>query len=79
MAVIQKTATRGLSCCADIFMVELLLFSSDNRDDQLPRTCVLTFLSRLDSSNLQHERVIEELVLALLKKVSITHDHVSCS
>ncbi|GAA6213898.1 probable methyltransferase TARBP1 isoform X1 [Lates japonicus] len=45
-----------------------VIVTSDNRDDQLPRTCVLTFLSRLDSSNLQHERVIEELVMALLKK-----------
>ncbi|XP_040906647.1 probable methyltransferase TARBP1 isoform X2 [Toxotes jaculatrix] len=42
--------------------------TSDNRDDQFPRTCVLGFLSRLDSSNLQHERVIEELVISLLKK-----------
>ncbi|XP_054455903.1 probable methyltransferase TARBP1 [Anoplopoma fimbria] len=42
--------------------------TSDNRDDQLPRTCVLAFLSRLDSSNLQHERLIEELVMDLLKK-----------
>lgn len=47
----------------------LLLFSSDNRDDHLPRTCVLGFLSRLDSSNLQHQRLMEELVMALLKKV----------
>ncbi|XP_056252334.1 probable methyltransferase TARBP1 [Seriola aureovittata] len=42
--------------------------TSDDRDEQLPRTCVLAFLSRLDPSNLQHERVIEELVIALLKK-----------
>ncbi|XP_039995691.1 probable methyltransferase TARBP1 isoform X2 [Xiphias gladius] len=47
-----------------------VIATSDNRDDQLPRTCVLAFLSRLDSSNLQHERVIEELVMALLKKDS---------
>lgn len=47
----------------------LLLFSSDNRDDHLPRTCVLGFLSRLDSSNLHHQRLMEELVMALLKKV----------
>lgn len=52
------------------FTAELLLtFSSDNRDDQLPRTCVLAFLSRLDSSNLQHQKLIEELVMTLLKKV----------
>ncbi|KAK5853887.1 hypothetical protein PBY51_015007 [Eleginops maclovinus] len=42
--------------------------TSDNRDDQLPRTCVLAFLSRLDSSNEQHERLMEELVMDLLKK-----------
>ncbi|XP_070772317.1 probable methyltransferase TARBP1 [Enoplosus armatus] len=42
--------------------------TSDNRDDQLPRTCVLAFLSRLDSSNVQHERLIEELVMDLVKK-----------
>lgn len=47
----------------------VLVFSSDNRDDQLPRTCVLAFLSRLDPSNLQHERLMEELVMDLLKKV----------
>lgn len=56
------------------FSVErLLLFSSDNRDDQLPRICVLAFLSRLDSSNLQHEKLMEELVMALLKKVTKSH------
>uniref|UniRef100_A0A665X6P4 tRNA (guanosine(18)-2'-O)-methyltransferase TARBP1 n=1 Tax=Echeneis naucrates TaxID=173247 RepID=A0A665X6P4_ECHNA len=38
------------------------------RDEQLPRICALTLLSRLDSSNRQHERLIEELVMALLKK-----------
>lgn len=47
----------------------LLLFCSDNRDDQFPRTCVLAFLSRLESSNLQHETLMEDLVMALLKKV----------
>ncbi|XP_071336998.1 probable methyltransferase TARBP1 [Trachinotus anak] len=45
-----------------------VVVTSDNRDEQFPRTCVLAFLSRLDSSNLQHQRVIEELVMALLKK-----------
>uniref|UniRef100_A0A3B4VRX7 tRNA (guanosine(18)-2'-O)-methyltransferase TARBP1 n=1 Tax=Seriola dumerili TaxID=41447 RepID=A0A3B4VRX7_SERDU len=45
-----------------------VVVTSDNRDEQLPRTCVLAFLSRLDPSYLQHERVIEELVIALLKK-----------
>ncbi|XP_029030988.1 probable methyltransferase TARBP1 isoform X2 [Betta splendens] len=43
-------------------------FASNSRDDQLPRTCVLGFLSRLDSSNPQHQQLMEELVLALLKK-----------
>uniref|UniRef100_A0A8C3G6W9 tRNA (guanosine(18)-2'-O)-methyltransferase TARBP1 n=1 Tax=Cyclopterus lumpus TaxID=8103 RepID=A0A8C3G6W9_CYCLU len=37
------------------------------RDDQLPRTCVLAFLSHLESSNLQHERLMEELIMDLLK------------
>ncbi|XP_068183368.1 probable methyltransferase TARBP1 [Antennarius striatus] len=41
---------------------------SDSRDDQLPRTCAMAFLSRLDSSNLQHQRLMEELVMDLLKK-----------
>ncbi|XP_045927409.1 probable methyltransferase TARBP1 isoform X2 [Micropterus dolomieu] len=42
--------------------------TSDTRDDQFPRTCILAFLSRLDPSNLQHERLIEELVMDLVKK-----------
>lgn len=46
-----------------------LLFCSDNRDDQLPRTRVLTFLSCLDPSDQQHERLLEELVMQLLKMV----------
>ncbi|XP_071017263.1 probable methyltransferase TARBP1 [Oncorhynchus clarkii lewisi] len=41
---------------------------SDNRDDQLPRVCVVAFLSRLQPSNQLHERLMEELVLCLLKK-----------
>ncbi|XP_034754517.1 probable methyltransferase TARBP1 isoform X1 [Etheostoma cragini] len=52
----------GEECAANVAV------TSDNRDDQLPRTCVLAFLSRLDPSNLQHERLIEELVMDLLKK-----------
>lgn len=72
MALKKNSATRGLSCRADVITVErLLLFCSDNRDDQLPRTCALAFLSRLDSSNLQHQRLMEELVMDLLKKVQI--------
>ncbi|XP_064814240.1 probable methyltransferase TARBP1 isoform X1 [Oncorhynchus masou masou] len=41
---------------------------SDNRDDQFPRVCVMAFLSRLQPSNQLHERLMEELVLRLLKK-----------
>nr|XP_046257205.1 probable methyltransferase TARBP1 isoform X2 [Scatophagus argus] len=52
----------GEECAANVAV------TSDNRDDQLPRICVLAFLSRLDSSNLQHQRLMEELVLDLLKK-----------
>ncbi|XP_008276956.1 probable methyltransferase TARBP1 [Stegastes partitus] len=52
----------GEKCAANVAV------TSDSRDDQLPRTCVLAFLSRLDPSNLQHERLIEELVLDLLRK-----------
>lgn len=49
---------------------ELLLVPySDIRDDQLPRTCVLAFLSHLDSTNLQHQKLMEELVMTLIKKV----------
>ncbi|KAJ7987487.1 hypothetical protein DPEC_G00327010 [Dallia pectoralis] len=42
--------------------------SSDNRDDQFPRVCVLAFLSRLLPSNKLHERLMEDLVLRLLSK-----------
>ncbi|XP_042288717.1 probable methyltransferase TARBP1 [Thunnus maccoyii] len=45
-----------------------VVVASDNRDDQLPRTCALAFLSRLDSSNPLHERLMEDLVINLLKK-----------
>uniref|UniRef100_A0A669E0X2 tRNA (guanosine(18)-2'-O)-methyltransferase TARBP1 n=1 Tax=Oreochromis niloticus TaxID=8128 RepID=A0A669E0X2_ORENI len=44
------------------------LMSHDNRDDQLPRMCVLAFLCHLDSSNLQHQRLMEEVAMELLKK-----------
>lgn len=50
-----------LNCC--------LFFPSDNRDDQLPRTCAMAFLSRLDAANPLHERLMEDLVISLLKKV----------
>uniref|UniRef100_A0A8C3G6X1 tRNA (guanosine(18)-2'-O)-methyltransferase TARBP1 n=1 Tax=Cyclopterus lumpus TaxID=8103 RepID=A0A8C3G6X1_CYCLU len=56
----------GLLWCANVFTLQLVC-SSDNRDDQLPRTCVLAFLSHLESSNLQHERLMEELIMDLLK------------
>ncbi|XP_068424290.1 probable methyltransferase TARBP1 isoform X2 [Clinocottus analis] len=52
----------GEECAANVAV------TSDNRDDQLPRTCVLAFLNQLDSSNLQHERLMEELIMDLLKK-----------
>ncbi|KAJ3610104.1 hypothetical protein NHX12_022198 [Muraenolepis orangiensis] len=40
----------------------------DNRDDHMPRACVLAFLSHLDASKPLHERLLEELVTRLLKK-----------
>ncbi|KAK2824180.1 hypothetical protein Q5P01_021355 [Channa striata] len=52
----------GEECAANV------IGTSGTRDDQLPRTCVLAFLSYLDSSNPQHEKLIEGLVMALLKK-----------
>ncbi|KAM3606937.1 uncharacterized protein V6R79_026059 [Siganus canaliculatus] len=42
--------------------------TNDDRDDLLPRTCALAFLNRLESSNEQHQRLIEELVMDLMKK-----------
>ncbi|MCJ8749174.1 hypothetical protein PDJAM_G00173290 [Pangasius djambal] len=39
-----------------------------NRDDQFPRLCVLAFLSHLEPSNNLHQRLMEKLVLCLLKK-----------
>nr|XP_054590012.1 probable methyltransferase TARBP1 isoform X2 [Nothobranchius furzeri] len=54
----------GDECAANVAV------SSDNRDDQLPRTCVLAFLSRLDPADQQHKRLMEELVMQLLKKDS---------
>ncbi|KAL0983871.1 hypothetical protein UPYG_G00134130 [Umbra pygmaea] len=44
------------------------VISSDNRDDQFPRVCVLGLLSHLKSSNKMHERLMEELVTHLLNK-----------
>ncbi|KAM9364092.1 putative methyltransferase TARBP1 [Pholidichthys leucotaenia] len=52
----------GEQCAANVSV------KSDHRDDQFPRTCVLAFLCRLDSSKLEHQRLIEELVMDLLKK-----------
>lgn len=52
----------GEKCAANVAV------SSDNRDDQLPRTCIVAFLSRLDPSNVQHGRLIEQLVMDLLKR-----------
>ncbi|XP_017214335.1 probable methyltransferase TARBP1 isoform X4 [Danio rerio] len=42
--------------------------SSDVRDDQFPRVCVLAFLCRLDPSHHLHQRLMEELVLRMLNK-----------
>ncbi|KAJ8385489.1 hypothetical protein AAFF_G00185850 [Aldrovandia affinis] len=42
--------------------------TSDSRDEQFPRICVMAFLSRLDASCPPHERLMEELVLLLLRK-----------
>ncbi|XP_065815574.1 probable methyltransferase TARBP1 isoform X2 [Labrus bergylta] len=53
----------GEECSANVAVL------SDNRDEQFPRTCALAFLVRLDPFNLpQHQRLIEEVVLDLLKK-----------
>ncbi|XP_029962823.1 probable methyltransferase TARBP1 isoform X1 [Salarias fasciatus] len=52
----------GEACAANVAI------PSDNRDDQLPRTCVMAFLNRLDPSNAQHETLMEEIVMDLLKK-----------
>ncbi|XP_050981774.1 probable methyltransferase TARBP1 isoform X2 [Labeo rohita] len=52
----------GDSCAANIAVI------SDNRDDQFPRVCVLTFLCRLNPSNQLHQRLMEELVQRLLRK-----------
>ncbi|TRY82531.1 hypothetical protein DNTS_005843, partial [Danionella cerebrum] len=40
----------------------------DNRDDQFPRVCVVSFLCRLNASNRIHLHLMEELVLRLLNK-----------
>ncbi|XP_057705003.1 probable methyltransferase TARBP1 [Corythoichthys intestinalis] len=42
--------------------------ASDNKDDQLPRIYSLAFLTRLDPSNILHERLMEQLVCTLLEK-----------
>uniref|UniRef100_A0A3Q2QDF8 TAR (HIV-1) RNA binding protein 1 n=1 Tax=Fundulus heteroclitus TaxID=8078 RepID=A0A3Q2QDF8_FUNHE len=56
----------GEKCTANVTV------ASDNRDDQLPRVCVLAFLSRLDPCVQQHQRLMEELVMELLRKVLMT-------
>ncbi|XP_061814848.1 probable methyltransferase TARBP1 [Nerophis lumbriciformis] len=53
--------------------------ASDNRDDQLPRMYALAFLSRLDPSNQQHERLMEKLVVTLLEKDKNTSKSVRIS
>lgn len=52
----------GDACDANV------VICGDNRDDQLPRTCALSFLSRLNSSDLQHQRLMENVVTELLKR-----------
>ncbi|XP_071757510.2 tRNA (guanosine(18)-2'-O)-methyltransferase TARBP1 isoform X1 [Centroberyx gerrardi] len=52
----------GEECAANVVV------TCDNRDDQLPRTCVLAFLSCLNSSSPLHGRLMEDLVTRLLKK-----------
>ncbi|XP_076022350.1 tRNA (guanosine(18)-2'-O)-methyltransferase TARBP1 [Genypterus blacodes] len=52
----------GEECTANVVV------TCDNKDDQLPRTCALAFLSRLDSSNPLHQRLMEDLVIKLLKR-----------
>ncbi|XP_036402731.1 probable methyltransferase TARBP1 [Megalops cyprinoides] len=42
--------------------------TSDGRDEQFPRLCAVAFLSRLEVSRPLHERLMEELVLLLLRK-----------
>ncbi|KAM3863056.1 putative methyltransferase TARBP1 [Diretmus argenteus] len=52
----------GQACAANVVV------TCDNKDDQLPRTCTLALLSRLDASNPLHERLMQDLVTQLLKK-----------
>ncbi|XP_028325214.1 probable methyltransferase TARBP1 isoform X2 [Gouania willdenowi] len=52
----------GQNCAANVAV------KSDNRDDQLPRICVVAFLHSLDPSHLLHQQLMEEVVLDLLKK-----------
>ncbi|KAK7902159.1 hypothetical protein WMY93_018928 [Mugilogobius chulae] len=47
------------------------LLCGDNRDDQLPRACALSLLSRLNPSDPQHQRLMQIVVLELLKKDSL--------
>ncbi|XP_036439227.1 probable methyltransferase TARBP1 [Colossoma macropomum] len=44
------------------------VISSENRDDQFPRLCVLAFLSRLEPSSGLQRSLMEELVQRLLRK-----------
>lgn len=76
LTIVDLLCTIVNSECSPYFSAEihlslsfLFLSGSDNRDDQFPRVCVVAFLSRLQPSNQLHERLMEELVLCLLKKV----------
>ncbi|KAL2083029.1 hypothetical protein ACEWY4_020802 [Coilia grayii] len=52
----------GDQCAANVAI------SSDNRDEQFPRVCVLAFLSHLQPTNQMHRQLMEELVLRLIEK-----------
>ncbi|XP_077469616.1 tRNA (guanosine(18)-2'-O)-methyltransferase TARBP1 [Stigmatopora argus] len=52
----------GPACASNAVVV------SDNRDDQLPRIYSLAFFTCLDASDIEHQRLMEKLVVTLLKK-----------
>ncbi|XP_077585684.1 tRNA (guanosine(18)-2'-O)-methyltransferase TARBP1 [Stigmatopora nigra] len=52
----------GPACASNAVVI------SDNRDDQLPRIYSLAFLSCLDASDIEHQRLMEKLVVTLLEK-----------
>ncbi|XP_063048318.1 probable methyltransferase TARBP1 [Engraulis encrasicolus] len=52
----------GEQCAANVAV------TSDNRDEQFPRVCVLAFLSHLKPTNQKHRQLMEELALRLIEK-----------